>query len=905
MVLAGIISAQSALNWENLGPDNLGSPTRAMAYLADGRLLAGSQGGGLWYTSNEGGSWKRLETYNGNPNVSSIVVSGQTIYVATGATGFNPSPYSLTNSNYDFRNQPEGYTGYLKSLPGSGVWISKDGGVTWSNSNATTQPVFGTLNYKGPFVSIQKIQKVGNRIFIGTLEGLYYSDDDLASVQKSQGSARFLSSIVYDVESSGSVIFAGTNVDSLYISNDNGSTFSAALNSVFFDNGRFNDQRVEIAIAPSDDQVVYVGTVAPSGSLKGLYRSDDRGTSWRTYAPPGASGFLPLVTSGREAFVIAVFPDNADEIILAGDAWYTYTNTRGWTQTAQHSSTGSRTYIPTRIYTVLFTPGSSTSFWIGTERQPTRSIDRGATFSRHAKGYAATLTYSVASYKNSDRDAVVAGTPANGIIYNGHFSDPNSLVRQGFGAISTRNSSELQVSFIRPGGMIAQGTDGGPRRSLNGGEVLETFYGFPILPQVRNLGPVTRDTIIDRDREGLEGSGLLNQVGVSGPRILPAVLDEYIPDEIINNPNLTPDQIEAATKSYLFFASANYVWITNNTFGDLLDIKMNRVSRQLVTAPEYITALAVSGDTNHIVWVGTSAGKLYRLNNPTRLSGFDALNDMTQVNTLPSSNLLGMTGRWISSIAVDPLNPNNLAITYAGYGGNINATQSFVWYSANAMASAPSFGVLSGAPKEPMYATRFVVDPAVSSSVLLVGSESGLFLVKDIAAVGPGVPLFLSTWNNELGSQMGKIPVYDIFVRRFSSIVIDAETRAYQIKPDNTVFVATHGNGIWSTSSLTYPRLPGEELVGLPEAFHAFVAPNPTQPENFGIGLDLPEAAQVSYDLVGMDGRVVARGVIAKDPGFHRLMVEGNFAPGLYLVHLSVVGDSKTYTQTLKAVVNP
>ena len=47
-VISLLLSAQvqGQYTWNNLGPDNLGSRTRALAFDNEGNLLAGSQGGG-------------------------------------------------------------------------------------------------------------------------------------------------------------------------------------------------------------------------------------------------------------------------------------------------------------------------------------------------------------------------------------------------------------------------------------------------------------------------------------------------------------------------------------------------------------------------------------------------------------------------------------------------------------------------------------------------------------------------------------------------------------------------------------------------------------------------------------------------------------------------------------------
>ena len=76
-------------NWEHFGPEGVGSKTRSLIFDADGNLLAGSSGGGLWKSVNEGLSWFKVESFTGNPNITSMLRDGNTIYVATGETEFS------------------------------------------------------------------------------------------------------------------------------------------------------------------------------------------------------------------------------------------------------------------------------------------------------------------------------------------------------------------------------------------------------------------------------------------------------------------------------------------------------------------------------------------------------------------------------------------------------------------------------------------------------------------------------------------------------------------------------------------------------------------------------------------------------------------------------------------------
>ncbi len=132
-----ITTASAQYNWRSLGPDNLGSKTRTLAFTANGQLLAGSEGGGLWASQDKGLSWQRVEGYTGNPNITSIAVDGDRILVGTGAVSFSISPYAaILGSIYDFSAAPEGFIGSTV-LPGAWVYVSTDNGGSWSITNAT------------------------------------------------------------------------------------------------------------------------------------------------------------------------------------------------------------------------------------------------------------------------------------------------------------------------------------------------------------------------------------------------------------------------------------------------------------------------------------------------------------------------------------------------------------------------------------------------------------------------------------------------------------------------------------------------------------------------------------------------------------------------------------------------
>ncbi len=886
--------------WNNLGPDNLGSITRTLAELPDGRILAGSQGGGLWVSENRGVSWSRFVSYDqagGDPNVTSIAVNPSTgyIYVATGAVGFRTSFYVSTlnqpERNYDFRTAPEGFKGYLNGLPGTGVWIWN--GSSWSNQNATTNSaLFGTLNYKGPFVGIQKILLAGNRIFIATYAGVYFSDSpDLAVVLPSQGSPVFQQSIVYDIEkAAGDVVIAGIhNVrenDSLYISTDGGISFQASTAPIFYAGGTFSFGRTMVAVAPSDPNTIYVGGTAASGETNGIFRSTDNGASWERYAPRGGPGFSPLGITGRDAFLLEVFPDNKDELIISGNNWYTFLNDRGWTQTARHDFPFAENYIPRRMYSVLFLDGGQTIF-VGTGSQIARSDDRGATFSQKSKGYESHVTYSVASTGITGQDAILAGTPNIGTIYNQNFTNANPVLRQGFGTVLGNNHGLVAASAVFPGSLLAQGSDRGVERSLNSGENFERFYGSTNSPQVAGLTNPGVDTLIDRQNDQTAGGALFdNRLGAQAIW----ALDERFPAEVIDAPITNKDSIQAKSASLLFFCSGKYLWVANGAFGDALQVKWNRVTNQLVDGvTEFITAMTVSEDPFHTIWIGTSKGKLYRVIGAHDLATFNATTSVSRIDNQATSGLSSMVGRWISDVAVDPADPNRVAITYAGYGGDVAATTAFIWMTQSGI-SAPTFYQLQPGPKEPMYSVSFVRNN--NESVLLLGTERKLYSITGISLVG--TQFFTGSWRDELGGLMGNVPIYDIHVRRYKATILDEETLDFRVERDNTVFVATHGRGIWSTTSLVGGREENtESKLPLAEANQVKAYPNPVTGGAIFLELTLKEPTEATITLMSLDGRVVhTQSNAVETSNFVANIPTQRLASGYYLYRVDLKGQS-------------
>ena len=121
--------------WVELGPDNIGGRTRAIAAVPGTDILyVGAISGGLWKSENRGDNWIQVKSF---PNlvIGSVAVAGNgDLYVGTG------SYFDLNNGNGDSGGR------------GRGIYYSSDDGATWSvvtlaSGGSTTETSLGTPDY--------------------------------------------------------------------------------------------------------------------------------------------------------------------------------------------------------------------------------------------------------------------------------------------------------------------------------------------------------------------------------------------------------------------------------------------------------------------------------------------------------------------------------------------------------------------------------------------------------------------------------------------------------------------------------------------------------------------------------------------------------------------------------------
>lgn len=977
-ILLCLLSAQASaqFTWKSAGPDNIGSKTRAI--VVDGnKVVAGSAGGGLWVSEDGGVSWKVMQSYADakcSPVVSAIAKDGSNWYVGTGEFS-QLNGARQANAAYNFENDSTGFLGYI-GTPGSGVCVSTDNGASWSFQNATTQGTFGsqTLDYRGPFTSVNKILvHSSGRIYVATHRGLFYTDDNFTSidtvkmdldttvvpkrykpgpggVQKPRWPV-FSTGTFYDLEEGANgVVYAScyalTTEDPTRIAwmlrttenSDKGSalrpvllgTDSIRVNGALVKIGR-GGRRVELAVAPSDKNYLYVAGLSQAGELSGVWRTTDGAQNWSIAAPQGNPGFTPLALRDNNyfTFVLSVSPTDPNSLVVAGNAWYSYTPARGWTQTAQSSNPNSFTYnfVPNSIYCIAYNPANSEEFYVGTDKQVVKYMKFfSATtnsellgFRQRTKGYEGALCVSVASMNiitNDENDpenvvkdtieAVLTGTSNNGILFNKFFAKEGYFAQKGFGRVNANNWSNIEVSSLYPGNLVAQRSDQGLERSPNYGQSYASFYG-PFIKTKGTYGNVfgmtARDSLIDRDKPNPgandpKGSlrDFLASNGYRYPNQSQFVLDEVIPDNLLDKGK---DALQTGVDDRIYFCSGKYLWVVNYPFRD--STKWNRVTNELTSGGSTITAIAASNDSNHDVYVGTSNGELYRVTKVNDLVNFK----ITPPAGTQDSNVVRIhvraTGlparRWISSIAVDPNNTKRVIVTYATYGRWSSMSKGkMICVTDDITAANPVFKAVGDAlpAKLNIFSSKVVNDPATNTSVLLVGTEKGLYSSRDWG----------TSYQAENETELGNVPVTDIYVRKYNTIITNANTKDFKLVKDNTIFIATQGRGVFYTGALRFPRTGNEVEDEVITKTDLKLYPNPTDGV-LHLELALVKDTKLQVALMGTDGRLIAS-LEAVELEKGRKVMDFNtqsLAPGVYLLQVNTTADNQTKSETLKFVV--
>jgi hypothetical protein len=304
--------SSSNLSFIEEGPNNVGGRTRGIAVDKNNTniIYAGSVSGGLFKSTNKGGSWQPVKGFTDAINALGIgdgVMSISTMDITVDGTLYVGTGGSLVGEG-GLANGGSGSQG------GRGIFMSKDGGVTFTRL-ATTN------NWDVTRISAHPTQ---NKIFItGVNRGVTIYNGTSFSTATGAVAGESLTDV--RVSPDGNVVIAGRA--STYLSTDGGSTFVSVTGAASA-NKIGSGQNARYAISHeknANGKYNIYASLVTGGSLAGIWMSTDSGVNWYLIGPGGSSTFQPFGPYGQGWYdnIITVVKGRPNECILGGiDLWH-------------------------------------------------------------------------------------------------------------------------------------------------------------------------------------------------------------------------------------------------------------------------------------------------------------------------------------------------------------------------------------------------------------------------------------------------------------------------------------------------------------------------------------------------------------------------------------------------------
>ncbi len=748
-------------SWIWRGPDNIGGRMLCIAVDVDdeNHLLAGSASGGMWESADQGQTWHKSTSPDGEQSATCLTQDKRpgkhnTWYYGTGEL------LSTTNRNVSTNARTIGI--------GDGIFKSGDNGATWQPLASTqgAAPSYLQEIFQGVWRIATDPSRLDKDIVYAACYGAIMRSDNGGATWNVVLGDLMNKSFCTDVAiTQGGVIYAALSrfgfgpeppgKAGIWRSTD-GFNWEKITPAGFPEDNRVT----RLAIAPSNEQVMYVFTESQNPDLnpfngyanslntfwKMTWNPSADSAAWenRTQGIPGKgdgsinSFPFSLVVYGGYTFTMGVKPDNENVVVLGGMNLYRSDN--GFADSLMTHYLGgypydmdsTRTLHPDQ-HGIAFLPSDPSGLFMSNDGgiyfTPDCMADSAViNWTRLNNKLTTTQFYSIAiDHSKAGDDWILGGLQDNNWYYT-VTNDPSEfwfnidICYDGFATAVARNWEYCVISAYS-GNIWTSRFDNS----------MHTKDIFPQLP----------DTLL-KYYDPVMGSNSLFP--------------------FYQNLALDPNNDET-----FYLPTITSIWRKDNMKAAAYDTSLrnagwSHLSNVDVGTAAEISYLTVSRIPANRLYYGTSLGKVYRLDNAH--AGDPVPVEITGSNFPQNA--------FVAYIDIDPLNADKLIVTFSNY-----EVQS-LFYSADGGSSWTTIGgnleeFSDGSGSGPSIRCTQMLTYN-NHKVIFAGTSSGLFSTTELRGDS-------TVWTREGASTIGNV-IIDM---------IDARPT------DGFIAIGTHGNGVYST----------------------------------------------------------------------------------------------------------
>jgi hypothetical protein len=840
-------TAGLGLNWMQVGPSNYAGRSRVVMYdnqdPTGQTIYTGGVTGGLYRSVSNGLTWNKIEIGSEILRVSAITqLQNGTIYVGTGESFCGEGDYM-----------------------GTGLYRSTDG-LNFT-SVSSTHPVMNDPLSEWAFVTKLANNPSNGRIFAATSKSLKYSDNGDTWNDIMTG---YVMDVV--VGSDGTVAFSVDGMVYIAHGGDLGNLVNVSTGAPDMLPDA-NVSWVELAIAPSDPNILYASIAeTPGDGMLGIYRSGDNGATWETIFPDNPS-FNPLGSAGCYANTLAVFPDNPDKVLLGG--LYIWLGEKVLETGFFNWETVWDFPLPFFHHDYMFNPINHSQFAVAS--------DNGISIG--------TITGDGFLYQTSNRNLItsqfnsVSMTRINKWIMGGalqlgtqlfnavHVNDPLNgyIIPQSYYTGTFCEWSQLKTDYIFFSGT---GFDGGAPyiRSEDLGETSALSFLDGITSTITqylpsklwetDFFPYSKDSL---KLKALEGEIKKDSVVTMLSRNCLNCSFEYTVPQDIPTGDSTYVMDPYHSRFFMYGTKSGYtgIYMTQDAIKFYKEPSWYLIGE--IETENIVSCLALSEDLNYL-YAGTENGILYRFSNLT-LALDSATADIGSPYCIIAKEMFTLpefTDRYITNMAFNPSDDEQLLVTLGNYGNN-----EYVYLSQNALDSIPAFTSVQGnLPPMPVYDALFELN---EDNYVIVGADFGVYSTSNVFANPP-------QWSADLNG-MGNLPVTDLEQQTWVN---------YSVQNIGVIAAASYGRGLFYDTTFFTPlgiNPPAQDGTG---SGTLAIHPNPAG-NTVNISCTLKSTEKITVQVFDLTGRmVIANENGIQNPGRYTTSVKlGTLPEGTYIIRVN------------------